>query len=469
MRESEFVADRHPVRAAQSNGVVRRFLAWAQRADAECRADAASALARAYLYSDLTAQARAEAALGLTALLDDPSATVRRALAEALASAADAPLAIVLALACDQSEVASVVLSRSPALTDAELVDCAATGDAVAQAAIAMRPQLSAGVAAALTEIGARNAVLALADNLAADLPAGVLWRIFKRFSGDAEVREALLARAWLPSGLRNELAAATARALADFVAGCDWLSRPRAERIAREAREQATVAIARASAGGELADLVARLRADGGLTVAVLMRALLCGERAFFIQAMVELSGMSLRRVAALALSPASHGFRALYAKAGLPAAFLPAFRAALEGAGLATGEHPSLPLAERAMEACGADPAAAQMCALLARLASEAAREDARAFVEDIALLEAPALLEPAAGGDAREPPQALSIAPPIDYAPLLIGAVAAALENDIAPPVEPLFDAAALGEDRAPPVQLPADMLAALAEAA
>ena len=184
MRNIEAVADRASAERAERHGIVRRFLAWTQRADAECRADAASALARAYLYSDLTAEARAEAALGLTALLDDPSAMVRRALAEALASAAEAPRHIVLALAWDQSEVASVVLSRSPALTEAELVDCAAMGDEVAQAAIAARPRLSAGVAAALAEIGARNAVLALADNLEADLPDGAsvadlraLWR----------------------------------------------------------------------------------------------------------------------------------------------------------------------------------------------------------------------------------------------------------------------------------------------------
>ena len=41
--------------------IVRRFLAWAQTADADMRAQGASALARAYLYSDLPASVRAEA------------------------------------------------------------------------------------------------------------------------------------------------------------------------------------------------------------------------------------------------------------------------------------------------------------------------------------------------------------------------------------------------------------------------
>ena len=85
--------------------IVRRFLACAQRADAEGRAEAASAFARAYLYSDLGPSLRREAATGLASLLDDHSALVRRALAEALAGSSEAPHHIVLALACDQSEV----------------------------------------------------------------------------------------------------------------------------------------------------------------------------------------------------------------------------------------------------------------------------------------------------------------------------------------------------------------------------
>jgi uncharacterized protein (DUF2336 family) len=481
VREIEAVAERPLALDAGEPSIVRRFLAWTQRADAEGRAEAASALARAYLYSDLAPEARAEAALGLTAVLDDPSALVRRALAEALASAAEAPRHIVLALACDQSEVASVVLARSPALTDAELVDCAAAGDVAAQAALARRPRLSAGVAAALAEIGQRDAVLALADNLEADLRPSVLWRIFERFGEDAEAREALLSRPWLPPALRNELAAATARALADFAARCDWLSPQRATRIAREAREQATVTILRSSDGEELGELVRRMRAGGTLTVAALMRALLCGDRGFFIQALVEISGLSERRVAAFARNPESHGFAALYGKARLPPAFLPAFRAALAGveaSKLARGDKISRALAERVLEACGASggPGLAPIQSLLWRLAAEAAREDARDFAEDAARMAPPRWI--ASRLDAPS------------YAPLLIEAVAAALEDFEAPPAEAPCDALELeseegaappveapavrlaldfADDPAPPVQLPEDMLIALADAA
>ena len=104
--------------------IVRRFLSWMQRAPAEERADAASALARAYLHSRLPEAVRSEAVLALTSVLDDPSALVRRALAEALASASNAPRHIVLGLASDQSEVSRIVLALSPLLDDSELADC---------------------------------------------------------------------------------------------------------------------------------------------------------------------------------------------------------------------------------------------------------------------------------------------------------------------------------------------------------
>ena len=68
-----------PAPAFAKPDIVRRFLAFAQSAGPEARAEAASALARAYLHSDLAAPMRAEAELAMTALLDDPSLLVRRA------------------------------------------------------------------------------------------------------------------------------------------------------------------------------------------------------------------------------------------------------------------------------------------------------------------------------------------------------------------------------------------------------
>src|SRR3974390_869806 len=98
--------------------IVRQFLQWVRTAPAGERAEATSALARAYLYSDLTADDRgaAEGAMlmqlddpappvrgaaegALLSKLDDPSPLVRRSLADALAASPNAPPAIIFALA----------------------------------------------------------------------------------------------------------------------------------------------------------------------------------------------------------------------------------------------------------------------------------------------------------------------------------------------------------------------------------
>lgn len=419
------------------SSIVRRFLVWAQHADAEGRAEAASALARAYLYSDLSPALRREAGVGLTTLLDDHSTLVRRSLAEALASASEAPHHIVLALASDISEVSSSVLARSSVLSEAELVDCAAIGDGRAQSALAGRPRLSAGLGAALAEIGERDAVLALAGNLDAELRASAMRRIVERFADDAEIREALLSRSRLPPMLRCDLVAATARALCALAISREWLRPERAERIAREARESGAVLVAGASRAGELADLVRHLRDGGALTIALLMRALLSGDRALFTQAMVELSALPQARVAGFVRDCRGAGFGALYVRTGLPAAYLAAFRAALSAIDelrIERADQLNLRLIGRVIEICDnlRTPELARFIALLHRFEAEAARNVARDFAaETIADAQAPRLVRLAAGADApllslEGPCEAPGEAPPVEFPADLIGAL-------------------------------------------
>jgi uncharacterized protein (DUF2336 family) len=439
--------------------IVRRFLAFAQCAGPEKRAEAASALARAYLHSDLTVPLRAEAGLAMMALLDDPSPLVRRALADALCGAGDAPRPLILALAADQSDVAAAVLSRSPALTDADLVDCAAMGDVVAQTAIALRSDLKPGAIAALAEIGQRDAVLALIGNREAALAAGALARILARFGADA-VREALIERPSMPAALRARIVVATADDMS--AAAARWLPRERAERVAREARDQAISSIASSCAGDERTELVRALRACGALTPALLLRSLLGGERDLFVGALAELSGLPLSRVAAFALAPRGEGFAALAHKAGLKSHMLPAFAAALAAirtyAGVA-GDGLKLPLVQTVIDECERrdDPALAKVLALMWRFAAEAARQEAAGFArEAIALAprgRLPLSLDFAPANDdtgAEPTPSANLDGPRLGRAQLELGAALADPIDDCAPRIElPLALIAALDD--------------------
>lgn len=378
--------------------IVRNFLSWTQTASAAQRSEGAGALARAYLYSDLDAHARREAEIALTSLLDDPSPLVRRALSENFASAIDAPRAIVSALAADQSDIATPVLSRSPLLTEAELIDCAAIGDAFAQSAIALRARVPAGVCAAIAEIGVREAAISLAVNPGAELLEFSMRRMIERFGDDGEMREALLARPFLPATIRNDLVNATAASLSAFVTDCGWLTSARAGRLSREACEKANVIIVTDAAERDgrqgVRDLVAHLRASRQLTASLVLRALLSGNRDLFEAALVELSGLREDKVAGLARDFRGAGFAALYARAGLPERLLPAFRAALEAqreyAGADGGEaRLSLVMIERVLTTCEGINGGEldKLMALLRRFEMEAALEAARVAAAQIA----------------------------------------------------------------------------------
>src|SRR5215831_11438794 len=173
--------------------IVRQFLQWVRTAPAAERADATSALARAYLYSDLSTDDRAAAEGALIIQLDDPSPLVRAELARALAFSEQAPPPVILGLAADQPEVSSWVLEHSPLLLDTDLVDAVATGRPQVQAAVANRAGLPAAVSAAIAEVGAAEACLVLIENEQADIAPFSLDRIVERFGQLAAIREALL------------------------------------------------------------------------------------------------------------------------------------------------------------------------------------------------------------------------------------------------------------------------------------
>ncbi|WP_018267240.1 DUF2336 domain-containing protein [Methylosinus sp. LW4] len=388
--------------------IVRNFLQWAQTAPTALRVEGAAALARAYLVSDLDAAMKREAETALAALLDDPSPLVRRALAKAFASAPNAPHSIISALANDQSDIAAMVLSRSPLLTESELIDCAAIGDVFSQSAIALRAHVPTGLASAIAEIGACEALISLAVNPGAELPAFAMRRMIERFGDDAQLREALLGRPFLPPAVRVDLVEATAESLASFVLDRDWLSPERTRRIMQEARDKANVVIAATAGDGEgrrgVRMLVGHLRRKARLTPSLALRALLSGNRALFEATLAELSGVDEEKVAGLTRDYDGAGFAALYARAGMPANLLPAYRAALEAqrafgyAGAPSGARLSLAMVQRVLTSCDHVNSGEldRLMALLRRFEAEALREDAR---EAAAALTTPPLVDMAA----------------------------------------------------------------------
>jgi uncharacterized protein (DUF2336 family) len=375
--------------------IVRHFLQWVRTAEAAERAEATSALARAYLYSDLSHDDRIAAEGAMIMLLDDPSPLVRHALADALGSSRDAPATVVHALINDQPDITMIVLERSPLLLDSDLVDALAVGSAEIQAAIARRETLPRAVSAAIAEVGSAEACLTLIENPGAEIAAFSLDRVVERFGHLAAIRESLLAWPDLPAALRQVLVVKLSETLAGFVVARNWMEQGRAQRVAQEACEKATVILAAESESVEVSPLIGHLRATGQLTAGLVLRSLLSGNLDFFEQALAELTGLPASRVGALLHDRRGAGFKAVYERAGLPGSVYPAFRAAIEamhetGLQAEPGGNTRLrrQMVERVLTSCARMPAGEvePLMTLLRRYATEAAREEARMFCDEL-----------------------------------------------------------------------------------
>ncbi len=378
--------------------IVRDFLQWIRTAPASERAEATSALARAYLYSDLSPDDLGAAEGAMLMLLDDPSPLVRRSLADALAASPDAPPAIVLALAADQPQIAAPVYALSPLFVDADLVDAVATGGAAIQAAIASRAALPRSVAAAIAEVGVAESCLILVENFDTDIAPFSTDRIVERFGHLAAIRESLLARDDIPAATRQALVIKLSETLAGFVSGRAWLDADHARRVAREACEKATVTIAADTPQTELGPLIRHLSASGQLTAGLILRALLSGNIVLFEEALAELADMPVARVSGLVHDRGAAGLRALFQKAQLPPSTFPAFKEAIEamreGFLLEPGGATRLKrrMIERVLTRCEDEDLdeLAPLLTLLRRFATEAAREEARLFCDELVALD-------------------------------------------------------------------------------
>ena len=299
--------------------IVRHFLRWIGNARVGERAAAASALARAFLDGRIAFEDRCEAEAALTLLLDDPSPKVRAALAEALSTSRHAPPQIVAALAGDQDEVACVVLVRSPLLADVDLIDRVASSRASVQALVAQRPLVSMSLAAAIAEVGALEACLALLANPGAEIASLSFRRIAERFGHEGALREALLADPRLPGECRHMLLVALGEALRHAPLVRALIGEARAEKVTREACLRASLTLIEHTPSAEHEALIEHLRLRGELTAGFLLRAVAHGKVDFLGSVLMTLSGHSESRVRAILASGRDVAVASLFSAAGL------------------------------------------------------------------------------------------------------------------------------------------------------
>ncbi len=365
--------------------IVQHFLKWVDTAKVAERAAAASALSRAYVFSDLSFEDRCAAEAALTLLLDDPSPKVRLAMAEPLSLCHHAPAQIIAALASDQSEIAALILLRSPLLADGDLVDRVAEGSPATQRLIAMRPRLSNAVSAAIAETGDRDACLTLLRNDGADIAAVSLRRIAERHGADADLREAMLSSRKLPADVHHILMVMLGEALQGAPLVRALIGPARAERITREACVSASVKLIEATPSADCAALVEHLRLRGEMTSSFLVRVVAHGKIDFFGAALVALSGQKESRIRSLLADGRDVALEALFRAAGLAEAThrvilraIKAWREVARGQRIAGAQEVSwLMLKELEQEEAASD---GRLATLLSSIHLNALRENAR-----------------------------------------------------------------------------------------
>ncbi|RLQ87982.1 DUF2336 domain-containing protein [Notoacmeibacter ruber] len=299
--------------------IVQHFLKWLETAKVDQRAQAANALARAWLKSGLDFDERANAEAALTLLLDDPSPKVRQALADVFCAVRGAPPQIVAALAADQPDVAGNVLLRSPLLSDADLIERVRDGDARTQAIIARRAPLSSVVCATLSELGDRNACLALVKNSAARPAGHSLRRVAERFGQVGAVREALFARSDLPGDVRHLLLVKVGEVLTESPLLQRLMGPMRATRVLREACHRASVELVTKTPKADYPALAEHFRLRGDLTEHFLIRLAAHGRLGFLSAVLRNLIGDEKLRVDAILARGRRNALAALLRKAGL------------------------------------------------------------------------------------------------------------------------------------------------------
>jgi uncharacterized protein (DUF2336 family) len=244
--------------------------------------------------------------------------------------------------------------------------------------------------------VGTADALVALAMNPTAELPASVLERMIERAGDDGALREAVLDRRDCPLSLRKIIADQIAISLTQFVSGCGWITNERSARIGGEACDKVAIRLAGEGGPQDAGALVARLKNEGRLTPALVLRSLLTGEPALAEAAFADLAGLPLSRAAQLLHDRRGSGMRALYRKAGLPESLFPAFNAAVSalqevGFACSPSERTKVTrrIVERVLIACDTmtGPETRSLMALLRRLDMEAAREEAREIAESLA----------------------------------------------------------------------------------
>tara|TARA_R110002167_G_scaffold130574_3_gene314123 strand:+ start:741 stop:1877 length:1137 start_codon:yes stop_codon:yes gene_type:complete len=309
---------------------IRRLI---KATDADDRASAAHKLCRSMDRAKLTAEDREAAQKILRVMAGDAAEMVRRAMAVTLKASDLIPHDVARRLAADVDSVALPVIGFSPVFTDDDLIEIVRAGSAVRQVAIAGRPTVSRDLASVLASDGCETAVRTLASNDNADLSEAAMGVAVDRFGTSPEVVAALAYRQVLPLSVTERLVEFASEAVREHLVTRHAVAPETAIRLARFARERATVDLVdEAASNADLPAFVAQLNARKVLSPSLMLRALARGQMALFEHGLAELAQTPHHRAWLMIHDAGPLGLKAIYDRAGLPPRLFHAIRAGVD-----------------------------------------------------------------------------------------------------------------------------------------
>lgn len=298
----------------------------------EVRADVALKVVEQFANVSVTPVERQIAHDILGYMVHDVAVLVRESLSKSLRNLPGAPHDIVVALARDIDQVAMPVLEESPVLTEEDLIGIVVSGSVAKQKAIASRPTVEARVSAALVETNNRGVVAVLVSNEGAIIDEETYEKVVDRFGDDEEIAEPLVQRKDLPLTLAERLVTMVSDRLREYLIERHSIDEDVAQRLIEESRERSTIELVDGVGMEEMARLVTQLHDNHRLTPTIMLRAACMGEMRFVEASLALLTSLPEPRVWRLVHDEGPLGFRAIYARAGLPEVLFPAFRVALD-----------------------------------------------------------------------------------------------------------------------------------------
>ena len=298
----------------------------------DSRADIAAKVAERFANVAVTPSERQIAHDILGYMVHDAAVLVRESLSKSLRNLPGAPHDIVMALARDIDDVAMPILEESPVLSEDDLIEIVVSGSVAKQKAIAARPRVEARLSAALVNTENRGVVAILVANDGAILDQVTFEKVVDQYGDDEEIADPLVRRADLPIVLAERLVTMVSDRLREYLIDRHAIDEDMARRLIEESRERSTIELVDGVDMDDMTRLVRQLNDNKRLTPTIMLRAACMGEMRFVEAGFGVLTGLPSPRVWRLIHDEGSLGFRAIYARAGIPEALYPAFRVALD-----------------------------------------------------------------------------------------------------------------------------------------